>query len=219
MNLEILREIGIINTLRFNWKYFKWGMIKPKVICSRNVILDKLDGKVKISNPAIGGIKIGFGHVGIIDGKREKTIWQNCGTIRFVSHVRLDIGTRIVCSMDGVLSIGEDVQITGRSSVICYKEISIGNNCLISWDNLLMDTDFHKIYLLTDVCKKKINNNDRILIGNHVWIGCRCMVLKGATIPDNSVISAGSIITRKHDTPIDLFVGNKVNKNSIGWEA
>ena len=45
------------------------------------------------------------------------------------------------------------------------------------------------------------------------------MVLKGETIPDNSAISAGSIIPRKHDTSNALYVGNKVNKNSIGWET
>lgn len=220
MDFNILREIGIINTLRFNWRYFKCsGLVKPKVLCSRNVILKRLDGNVMVDEPKLGGVKIGFGNVGIIDGKKEKAIWENCGIVCFQTHARLDVGTRIVCSSTGVLFIGENVQITGRSSIICYQEVKIGDQCLISWDNLLMDTDFHKIYELEDKDEKTINDNQRIFIGNHVWIGCRCMVLKGACIPENSVVAAGSIVTKENKTADAVYVNNVAKKKGIGWKS
>ncbi len=34
-----------------------------------------------------------------------------------------------------------------------------------------------------------------VRIGNNVWIGSRVMVLKGASIGDNSVIAAMSVVT------------------------
>ena len=219
MRFGELRKVGIINTLRFNWRYFKWrGVIKPKVLCSRNVIFENLGGKVSIENPTLGGVKIGFGSVGIIDEKREKTIWENCGNVCFRAHARLDVGTRIVCSATGALAFGDCVQIMGRTSIICYKSVDIGDGCLISWDNLLMDTDFHKIYKAGND-NERINPNQEITIGAHVWIGCRCTILKGTLIPDNSVIAAGSIITRKLNSANCLYVGNDEKKNSIRWES
>ena len=35
-----------------------------------------------------------------------------------------------------------------------------------------------------------------ITIGQNVWFGARCIVLKGVTIGDNSVIAAGSIVVK-----------------------
>ena len=46
-----------------------------------------------------------------------------------------------------------------------------------------------------------------IHIGNKVWIGANSVVLPGVTIGDNSVIGAGSIVTR--DIPANVVaVGN-----------
>lgn len=42
-----------------------------------------------------------------------------------------------------------------------------GNNSIISWDCLILDTDFHRIYKDGNM----INENKPIEIGNHVWIG------------------------------------------------
>ena len=49
-----------------------------------------------------------------------------------------------------------------------------------------MDTDFHKIY---DLESNILNKDKAIEIGENVWIGCRCTILKGANIKRNSVIS------------------------------
>lgn len=46
-----------------------------------------------------------------------------------------------------------------------------------------------------------------ITIGNNVWIGAQCSILPGVTIGDNSVIGAGSVVTK--DIPANVVaVGN-----------
>lgn len=46
-----------------------------------------------------------------------------------------------------------------------------------------------------------------ITIGNNVWIGAQCSILPGVTIGDNTVIGAGSVVTR--DIPANVVaVGN-----------
>lgn len=46
-----------------------------------------------------------------------------------------------------------------------------------------------------------------IVIGNNVWIGSNCTILKGVTIGDNSIIAAGSEIT--HDVPSNSVIYQK----------
>lgn len=46
-----------------------------------------------------------------------------------------------------------------------------------------------------------------ITIGNNVWIGAQCSILPGVTIGDNTVIGAGSVVTK--DIPANVVaVGN-----------
>lgn len=35
-----------------------------------------------------------------------------------------------------------------------------------------------------------------IVIGDYVFIGARCMILKGVTIGDRSIVAAGSVVTK-----------------------
>ena len=42
----------------------------------------------------------------------------------------------------------------------------------------------------------KTNEENGVSIGNHVWLGIRTIILKGVTIGDNSIVAAGSIVTK-----------------------
>lgn len=84
------------------------------------------------------------------------------------------------------------VEITAETAIICHEKISFGENTLISWKNLIMDTDFHHVIKNGEV----VNHPKEIRIGDHVWGGCRCTILKGSVIPSNSIVAAGSLITK-----------------------
>ena len=78
-----------------------------------------------------------------------------------------------------------------------------------------MDTDFHGIYRNGI----KTNEDRPIVIGNHCWIGMRSIVLKGADIPYDSVIAAGSIVTKKLSKSHCVYAGNQIIKSDIDWKA
>jgi acetyltransferase-like isoleucine patch superfamily enzyme len=64
--------------------------------------------------------------------------------------------------------------VTAETTIISYSEVQFGKNCLLAWDTLVMDTDFHKI---KNEFGQVINSPRPIIVGDNVWIGCRCLVL------------------------------------------
>lgn len=215
--LKKLREISILNTLKFNFHYFNLKTaIKLPVIVSKNVYLHTLEGSVNLRQIRTGIIELGFGDVGIFDKKYDKGIWENKGEIIFNGKANIGHGSKI--SNSSILEFGDNFIITSKSEIICFHKIKFGDNCLLSWDNLIMDTDFHKIY---NNKNKLINEDESILIDDNVWIGCRSVILKGSHIPKGSIVGANSTITKNFYGETNILIGgnNTVLKNDIRWEA
>lgn len=84
ISLEKIFRISLLNTIRFNFKYFGFKHIfYPYIIASRNVKIKKLEGSVKIEKPSLGCIKLGFSNVCIKDAKNSSFLWENSGDIIF----------------------------------------------------------------------------------------------------------------------------------------
>lgn len=117
----------------------------------------------------------------------------------------------------GILDIGNNVTISGRTTINANNLIKLGNDCMLSWDITLMDTDYHKI---KDYDGNIINPSSPITIGNHVWIGCQVVILKGVSIHDNTIIAANNTITRsiKFGNCVVGGNGDKILKENVNWE-
>lgn len=156
--------------------------------------LYKMGGRIVISSPVrTGMLKIGPHGLGTQDLLFSRTMWEVAGTLVIKGKASIGRGSKISIGKGATLTLGENFTITGNSEIICQKEITFGHDCLLSWDILVMDTDFHHVL---DETGRAINPPKPISIGNHVWIGCRNTILKGVTIADDNVISAHSTITR-----------------------
>ena len=107
--------------------------------------------------------------------------------------------------------------MTAESTIVCAKEIRFGNDCLLAWDILVMDTDEHPLY---DMESQRINPDKAILVGNHVWIGCKCVLLKGAEVPNNTVLAAGTLLKTTFAGEHQVIGGNppSVLKHDVSWE-
>lgn len=142
------------------------------------------------------------------------------GTLIIKGETGIGRGSKISIDKKAVLSLGENFSIIGRSDIICQKEITFGANCLLSWDILIMDTDFHSVF---DNHGELINSPKSIHIGNNVWIGCRNTILKGVSIANNVVISANSTITRCVEESNCIVGGHgkstAIIKKEISWSA
>lgn len=135
------------------------------------------------------------------------------GKIKLGQNVKISAGTKIGCSPEGTLYIGRDSSINVNSQVICMQNIRIGKGTIVSWDDLIMDSDFHHI---SDGARWK-DVSKPINIGDNVWIGCRATILKGSNIPDGCIVAAGSVMAQDFAEKNCLLTTKGVVKRGIFW--
>lgn len=102
--------------------------------------------------------------------------------------------TSMVVLENAQLKIGKNFGIS-NSSIYAAKSIKIGDNVAIGSNCKIWDTDFHSIYLKDREEDINIRTNE-IVIKNGAWIGGFSTILKGVVIGENSVIAAGSVVTK-----------------------
>ena len=220
--IKHIREIAIFKTIYFNIRClsFRKAIKFPVFIYRYTDIYDIGKGVSIKCKLKTGMIKIGVPELYSLDMRNQRTKWKVEGNVVFNGPAIIGRGSCIrVIGNDAVLSFGSNLIISGRSSIICQKQVSLGNDCLLSWDILLMDTDFHQI---VDSNDNVINQSSPITIGNHVWIGCRSTILKGVEIADNVVVAANSVITRSIKESNCIYGGNAksadVIKRNTNWK-
>lgn len=113
----------------------------------------------------------------------------------------------LVVKKNAKLYIGNNTGIS-NSSIFCCNSIYIGHNVLIGGDCKIYDTDFHSIYYSDRQERPEVGViSAPVKICNGVFIGTGTIVLKGVTIGENSVIGAGSVVT-KNIPPNEVWAGN-----------
>jgi len=176
-----------------------------------------LHGKIRIEAPIkTGMIMLGVGAYGLIDHSHCRSLFTNSsgGGITFKGSARFGPGFRL--ANNGKLEIGNNFNMTGNSTIICEEEIVIGDDCLFSWEDLIMDTDYHSI-IKNGVEKPKTKS---IKLCNHIWVGCRATILKGAIISNDSIIAAGSVVASQFVKEGCLIGGipSSVIKEQVNWK-
>lgn len=101
------------------------------------------------------------------------------------------------------ISIGAHTAMSNNITIVCMESVQIGDGCQIGDMVSIMDCDFHEINPSTR--NKSPGKISPVVIGSNVWLGGRVIVLKGVTIGDNSVIAAGSVVTRS--LPANVIAG------------
>lgn len=122
----------------------------------------------------------------------------NEGGRLLLGRVFVAAGVRLWAHRGGVLTIGDGTVLDAGVELIAWAGVTIGRDCYLGWDVLVMDTDLHGSRGGPVV-------NKAVAIGYGVRIGARAMVLKGVTIGDRAVVHPGSIVTR--NVPAGAEVG------------
>jgi len=93
--------------------------------------------------------------------------------------------------------IGNKVGISG-GSICAAGNIYIGDCCLIGADVVIADTNFHPLRPTgrRDQPVPQPADDDSITIEANVFVGARAIILPGVRIGRDSVIGAGSVVTK-----------------------
>lgn len=137
---------------------------------------------------------------GVVCTKKPSLLIE--GKLKIGNNVRIWSSiqqTRLSVFRGAELSIGRGTYINGARISAKYH-VSIGNNCTIAPEVLIMDSDFHD---MNDHSKEGISA--AIIIEDHVWIATRATILKGITIGEHAVVAAGAVVTK--DVPAYTVVG------------
>ena len=198
-------------TICFDFRHFPlkqaiklpiWIHYRASVSCMGTLVLPR-----KIS---VAIIRIGFHIVPEKNGHDETVLCvEKGGRLEFGGTAHIGRGSKIYVSKGGELSLGDNFAISASSSILCYKRIILGKDILFSWDCLVMDSDTHTIY-----------DDKAIILGDKIWIGCRCLILKGATIPSNCVVGANSLVLGSKYIGGTVILGNPAQsvKKIGGWK-
>jgi acetyltransferase-like isoleucine patch superfamily enzyme len=122
---------------------------------------------------------------------------SNLGRIE-VENCAFFTGVRIECWQGALIRIGNGTYLNRGTEIVAATEITIGRDCKVAREVIIMDTDQHALPNSELVAKP-------VRIGDRVWIGARAIILKGVTIGHDAVIGAGSVVTR--DVPAGAVVG------------
>lgn len=139
-------------------------------------------------------------------------VLQRGGTVTVGDKVLLHRYVKL-SAYGGKITIGNNCYIGDRTEIHAGESVTIGNNVNISWDCNILDRDYHGFESETERIAP-------VTIGDNVWIGCGCFILKGVTIGEGSVVAAGSVVTK--DVPEKCLVaGNpaRVIKENVWWKA
>lgn len=97
----------------------------------------------------------------------------------------------IKCTEGANLQIGNNCFFNHNCSITCAEKIIIGDNCMFANNLVIVDHD-HAIKdgMISGNLKTK-----QVIIGNNVWVGANCAILKGVSIGNGAIIAAGAVVT------------------------
>lgn len=153
--------------------------------------------------------------------KASKSFAKRCennvvkvGKLHILNNLRLSL-----YGWNSNITIGNCNFVDAIISTTTNGKVTIGNDSMFSFTISVFQPDQHLIFDLNT--KQRINANKNITIGNHVWIGKGVQLLGGCSIPDNCIVGARSVTSRKFTEKNCIIAGNpaKVIRKDIIWTA
>lgn len=213
---NIFSTINIFKTVYLNYKVFPWNIAKKlPVFVGWNVDIHKVyRGSIEFQEGIQirrGIVSLGVCRFPMISNKGLVTLLRISpkGKLVLGDDVKIYTGCSIIVTYKGVLSIGNDFLMNQKARLYCANSVAIGNHCRIGWETQVYDSNFHFMY---DSVKHRIGNAlGEVCFGHNVWVGNRCTIAKGASLPNYTIIGSNSLVSKKLE--------NEFGGGDLGWNA
>lgn len=198
-----LSTLDVINILTLKcWQYFKGILYRPffkkvggslfigkkvKILFGKKIILGRtvfIGDFVEINALSKLGIKIG-NNVSIL----RNSIIECTGVIR-------NLGEELI--------IGDNVGIAQNCFIQVRGKVTIGNNVIFG-PGVSVYSENHNYSNLEVPISQQGENRKGVIIGDGVWLGAGSTILDGVNIGSNSIVAAGSVVTK--DVPPFTIAG------------
>jgi acetyltransferase-like isoleucine patch superfamily enzyme len=162
----------------------------------------------------------------------KSLIYRNL-SIRLVGNnkkVFIRESSKMIANLKIVSHRGDNQQVLIGSNLSCGglelqmndgdEKFVMGDDCLLSWGIKARTSDGHSVIDLKTLTA--INLPSPISIGHHVWICEDVKIMKGAKIPDNSIVAAGAIVTKSfEDIYANSIIGGipaQIIRTGVTWD-
>jgi len=168
---------------------------------------------------SIAGFAPAGGGTALIDPKpgamASLTICGRGNTVEIAENCRLGANITVVgdnssirispgCAINGFISLlsatGCALHVGAGTTMVQVSiqlhepgQITFGADCMVSSQAYVSLSDIHPIYDRSTGLR--VNAAADVTIGDHVWLGLRSMIMKGAAIGDGAVVAAGAILS------------------------
>ena len=158
----------ILTTLEARLRFMYWGVaVGPGF---------RINGRMRLVNHGcitLGSrVRMNSGRGNFVGGIQPMSIWVGPGAI---------------------LALGDRTGVS-NTTIVSVARVSIGADTYIGGGCEIYDTDFHPLVAAERAVPGAPGASAEVVIGRSVFIGARCIILKGTVIGDNSVIGAGSVV-------------------------
>lgn len=148
--------------------------------------------------------------------RRLEILLAGPGNKIFIGDVN-DFGASFVLWKNCAIAIGDNASSNQTSATANQNDIIIGRDCMFAHEVMLQAANMHTI---VDLKTKKTSTTllTKQVIGPHVWLGRRTLLMPGVTVGPGSIIAAGAVVTK--DIPhssLAAGVPAKVIKEQVSW--
>ncbi|MFJ7749055.1 acyltransferase [Arthrobacter sp. NPDC097144] len=203
---------------------YSWNMVVLNVLSAYK---DDNNNRIAYDGPDILGVRIEFSGAG-----NTLTVAQNVRIDKLTVVFDCDNGTMsmgnsrfgrfsgwIRIGQDSEVRLGENVTTTNTCVISAVEGTSVivGDDVMLASENELRADDGHAIF---DVhSEKRVNHSENIIVGNHVWLAKRAVLLGGARVGSGSVIGFGSLVSGAvPNNCVAAGVPARVIRRDVAWE-
>lgn len=169
-----------------------------------NIIVDGANNEINLQKGALW--------------KTNIQIIGNHNQIIISPNAKIHLTKIILRGNNCIIKIGNSTTI-GSAYIVCMgkkNSINIGKECMFAENIEIWNTDSHPIF---DSDGNIINASKPINIGDHVWCGKGCKILKGVSIGDNAVIGMQALVTKDIvGGTLNVGIPAKSIKENINWD-